>query len=332
MSALDQLPQVETATVATAHDLASVVAAARPILLKGFVRDWPAVAKARQGPPSLNAYVKAMDRGMPGPVMEAPAASGGRFGYAGDVREFTFTKRQRGISETLDRIERGLGQPDAPVIAIQMLPLSSHLPSFVADNPMPWLAKVSPLLWLGGPVRTQIHNDRDHNLACVVAGRRRFLLFPPDQVGNLYIGPLDNPPPLSLVDPEQPDIDRFPRFADALAVATIAELEPGDAIFMPRHWWHHVASRDPYNAMVNYWWGERPRGLDDPHAAFLAALNAIRHLPQAERSYWRAMMDVYVFADGADHLPSAARGMLGRMSPAQRSQLRQRLKSAAAQT
>ncbi len=328
MDRLDSLPATAEATVRSGEDLGALVAAARPAVLRGLVADWPAIAAGREAPARLNAYLKAMDRGGPVPVMEAPAGGGGRFGYAADLREFSFSKRRRGLAETLDRIERQLGRDGAPYVAIQMLPLASALPEFARDNPMPLLPDVAPLLWLGGAVKTQIHNDRDHNLACVVAGRRRFVLFPPDQVENLYIGPIDNPPPLSLVDPERPDPARFPRFADALAAAETAELGPGDALFLPRHWWHHVTSRDPYNALVNYWWGDRPQGLENPHDCFLTALLALKHLPPAERGYWRAMFAAHVFGDGADHIPAALRGPLGRLSPAARAALKRQLKAA----
>jgi hypothetical protein len=184
-------------------------------------------------------------------------------------------------------------------------------------------------LWLGGPVKTQIHNDRDHNLCCVIAGRRRFLLFPPEQVCNLYIGPLDNPPPLSLVDPETPDFDVFPRFKYALEAAQLAELGPGDALLMPRYWWHHVTSLHPHNAMVNYWWGQSSAGPGDPHDAFLTGLLALKSLPAHERAYWRAMFDLHVFGeDGAAHIPISARGMLGPLTHETRASLTQRLKSA----
>ena len=250
---LGNLPRIAAASVKTAAELESAVKASRPLILRGLMEHWPALAAGRASPSTLGDYFKSMDRGIPAPVMEAPPSTHGRFGYKGDLREFTFSTRQRGISETLDRIARQIDRPDAPIIAIQMLPLATHLPDFIRQNPMPLLPQVAPLLWLGGPVRTQIHHDRDHNLACVIAGRRRFVLFPPEQVANLYIGPIDNPPPLSIVDLEAPDFSRFPRFAKALESAQAAELEPGDALFMPRHWWHHVTSRDPYNAMVNYW-------------------------------------------------------------------------------
>ena len=200
----------------------------------------------------------------------------------------------------------------------------------LGPKPMPLLPQVAPLLWLGGPVRTQIHHDRDHNLACVIAGRRRFVLFPPEQVVNLYIGPIDNPPPLSVVDLEAPDFSRYPRFAKALETAQAAELGPGDALLMPRHWWHHVTSRDPYNAMVNYWWGTQAQGLGNPYDCFLTALLALKDLPAPERTYWHAMFNTYVFqSDGSavEHVHPDLRGVLGTMSSAVRNALRQKLKT-----
>lgn len=225
-------------------------------------------------------------------------------------------------------------QPDPPFVAIQMLPLTTHLPQFVRDNPAVLVpAGVMPRLWIGGPVRTQTHNDRDHNLACVIAGRRRFLLFPPEQVANLYVGPLDTPPPLSLVNPEAPQYDRFPKFRRALAAASVAYLEPGDAIFVPKYWWHHVTSMDAWNAMVNYWWGDTAAGLERANDCFLTALLALKDLPPGEKGYWRAMFDTYVFSQGnVDHIPEPLRGALGRMSPPVRARLKQQLKMALLKT
>jgi hypothetical protein len=206
------------------------------------------------------------------------------------------------------------------------------MPEFLRQNPMPLLpAEIGPKLWLGGRVRTQTHNDRDHNRACVIAGRRRFLLFPPEQAGDLYVGPLDNPPPLSLVDPDAPDLDRFPRYSRAFAAARVAILEPGDAIFIPKYWWHHVASLDPYNAMVNYWWGDDAKGLDNPNDCVLAALLALKDLPMGERLYWREMFEEHVFrtrGDAVAHIPPRLQGVLGELTPATRAMLRQQLKIA----
>jgi hypothetical protein len=317
-------------SVETMADLDQRVREAQPLILRGLIEHWPALAAGRDSPATLNHYLKSMDRDIPGAVMEAPASTHGRFGYTSDIREFTFSTRQRGISETLDRIERQLDRPTAPIIAIQMLPLATHLPEFIQQNPMSLLPRIGPRLWLGGLVKTQIHNDRDHNLACVIAGRRRFLLFPPEEVASLYIGPIDNPPPLSIVDVEAPDLERFPRFAQALRTAQVAELSPGDALFIPRHWWHHVTSLDAYNAMVNYWWGAHAPGLENPYDCFLSALLALKDLPRPERIYWQAMFNAYVFqteGDVVEHIPPELRGALGTMPLSVRSALKQKLKA-----
>jgi hypothetical protein len=329
---IDALPRVAAVARPSSAQFEAIVRAERPVVIRGLVDAWPALAAGRQGPAALNAYLKAMDAGAQAPVMEAPAATGGRFGYGPDLREFAFSKRQAGIGETLDRIERLLGDPDAPFVAIQMLPLATHLPAFVRENPTPLLpSRVMPRLWIGGAVRTQTHNDRDHNLACVIAGRRRFVLFPPTQVANLYVGPLDNPPPLSLVDPEGPDLARFPRYRDAYAAGEVAWLEPGDALFLPKYWWHHVTSLEPYNAMVNWWWGDAGAGLERANDVFLTALLAFKDLPPGERAYWKAMFAAYVFAEdgeAAAHIPDGLKGALGPMSPSFRAALKHQLKMA----
>lgn len=330
--ALDDLPKV---AVRDAMDVAAfqndVVAAEQPVIIKGLIDHWPALKAGQHSAASLMTYLKAMDRGAPAPVMEAPFATGGHYTYAPGLCEFTFSKHQGGISETLDRIAAVMDQRDAPFIAIQMLPLDSHMPDFVRSNSAPLLPpQVPPRLWVGGSVKTQTHNDRDHNLACVIAGRRRFVLFPPEQVSNLYVGPLEAPPPLSLVDPEAPDFERFPKFGAALRAASVAWLEPGDCLFIPKYWWHHVTSLDPFNGMVNYWWGDTAKGLERTSDAFLTALLAFKDLPPGQRRYWQVMFDAYVFGDGsaAEHIPAGRRGVLGPLPPAMRARLKQELKMA----
>lgn len=327
-SPLDALPRIAARRAPAPADFAAIVAAETPVVLKGLFDDWVALAAGRASPGRLIAYLGGMDRGVAVPVMEAPARAEGRFAYRADMREFTFTKRHASLREAIARIEGLIGREGAPTAAIQMLPLAEAMPEFAVQNPMPLLpADSGPKLWLGGAVKTQTHNDRDHNLACVIAGRRRFLLFPPEQVANLYVGPLDNPPPLSLVDPEAPDYQRFPRFRAAMAAARVAMLEPGDALFLPRYWWHHVTSLDPFNAMVNYWWG----GDDAPYEAFLAALLALKELPPGARAYWRAMVETHVFGDvapSAGHIPERLRGALGTLRPDERAALRRRLSAA----
>jgi len=172
------------------------------------------------------------------------------------------------------------------------------------------------------------HFDLPDNIACVVAGRRRFTLFPPAQVANLYIGPLDLTPagqPVSLVDHTRPDLERFPRYAQALEHAQVFELEAGDALFLPSQWWHGVESLEPISALVNFWWRQSPAFMDTPLNTLMLALLSLRDLPPAQRDAWRALFDHYVFdADEhtAAHLPPAARGILAPMNDTSARQLR----------
>jgi hypothetical protein len=336
-SDLDALPRIAVRRLDSAAAFQALVAAEEPVVIEGALEHWPALAAGRSSAAAMNEYLKSMDTGAFVEVLEAPRETQGRFFYTPDLRGFNFSHRRRRVAETLDHLLRSLGDPKAPFIAIQSLALANHLPEFPQRNPAPFLpAQVLPRLWVGGAVCTQTHHDPEHNLACVIAGRRRFLLFPPEQLANLYIGPIDKPfpPPLSLVDPAAPDFDRFPKFHRALQAARVAHLEAGDAIFMPKYWWHHVTSLEPYNVLVNYWWGNDARGLEHPMECFLTALLAIKDLPPGERVYWRAMFDTYVFrmhgedadADPVGHIPTALQGLLGKLGPDLRARLKQQLR------
>jgi hypothetical protein len=127
---------------------------------------------------------------------------------------------------------------------------------------------------------------------------------------------------MSLVSLADPDFGRFPRFREALAAAQVAELGPGDALFIPALWWHHVESLDrELNVLVNYWWNgalgsvqRTPSAMD----CLLHGLLNVRPLPPALRQAWAAMFHHYVFdaADGDQaHIPGHRRGVLGALSP-----------------
>lgn len=171
-------------------------------------------------------------------------------------------------------------------------------------------------IWIGTRTVVAAHNDFPDNLACCAVGRRRFTVFPPDQFPNLYLGPIDNTPAgraVSMVDFHDPDWDAHPRFAEAVKHGLVADLEPGDAVFVPSLWWHHVEGRDGFNAMINYWWRETPRWLGQPQDALNHAILAVRDLPDDEKAIWRQLFDYYVFENGpevAAHIPEGKRGIL----------------------
>jgi hypothetical protein len=305
--------------------------AARPVVFSGLVADWPLARAARESPGALARAIKALDAGRVPQIIEAPAASDGRLFYRDDLAGFNFTRRPVAIGELVDRLVRLADAPDGPAMYLESLPADPYLPAFARDHVMPLLdARVGPRIWIGNAVKVNTHFDLVYNIACVVAGRRRFTLFPPEQLGNLYLAPLDFTPsgaPVSLAQLSQPDLARFPRLAVALSSARQAELGPGDALFIPYGWWHHVESLTPFNVLANYWWNDAP-DHGAPHGALLHSLLAIRDLPADQRVVWESLFRELVFTDpetALAHLPADRRGMLGAPSAERARGIREKL-------
>ena len=295
-----------------------IVPRGEPVVLEGLVRDWPSVRSAVVSPEAACAYLAQLDSGAEADAVLVPAGLEGRMFYEPGLRDFNFARRKLSVSGVLQHLARYSHFDAPPSVALQCARIAECLPAFEPANPMPLLDPgVRPRLWLGNAFLTPAHIDELDNLACVVGGRRRFTLFPPEQVRNLYIGPLDFTPagaPVSLVSLKAPDFERFPRFREALAAARVAELEPGDALFIPAVWWHHVESFDVVNILVNYWWQQASDVQAErvsPTKALLHALLSIRHLPPAHREGWAAVFSHFVFeADPAAHIPDERQGVL----------------------
>jgi len=309
-----------------------IAKAGRPAILRGLVADWPAVEAARNGEAALIAYLKGCDNGVPAEIMVGEAAIRGEFFYNADMSATNFTRETANLSATFDRIlaQRTQAQPQA--VYVQSVSVREHLPKFAAENRIDFIPQdIEPRIWAGNPLRVQTHYDLSNNIAVCVAGRRRFTLFPPEQLVNLYVGPFDFTlagPPVSMVSLEAPDFARFPRFAEALAVAGVAELEPGDGLYIPYGWWHHVRTLEAFNVLVNYWWNEARAGLGSPYDALLLAILGIRDMPPAQREMWKVMFDYYVFGSHGDpvaHLPAARQGVLGPLTPALDQKMRRQL-------
>lgn len=324
-------PVREVSEVTPAVFADEIVPAYQPVVLRGLVRHWPAVAAGRGGAATMAAYIRGFGGGRPAAIMVAGPAERGRFFYTPDMTGFNFSRAQVPLPILLDQLVAQADDPAAPAIYAGAASAPDAFPGWVEANPLSLATPDAiPRLWIGNASRVSTHYDVSSNIAVVVAGRRRFVLFPPDQGPNLYVGPLDRTiagQPTSMVDLEEPDLARYPRFAEAQAVMQVAELEPGDAIFVPSLWWHDVRASGPLNVLVNYWWGQQ--AAVSPFPALIHAIAAIRDLPPGERAAVRGWFTQYVFGDdadrAADHLPPGARGVLGVPSPERTAQLREYL-------
>jgi len=304
----------------------------RPAVLRGVASQWPAVKKARESDRAIREYLSALDTGAAVDVLRMPPSAKGRIFYNDELTGFNFTRDRQSISAALERIERQASRESPQGIAAQSAPIAECLPRFAEENWLPVLdAAIAPRIWIGNRVVTPAHFDESNNVACVVAGRRRFTLLPPEQIANLYIGPLDFAPtgtPISMVSFREPDLERFPRFREAMAAMQVAELEPGDAIYIPTLWWHHVESIGTLNILVNYWWKGSANAAARPQSAldclYHCLLN-LKHVAPEHRAAWGAIFEHYVFNgeyDPAGHLPESKRGILGEVSPERGRQIR----------
>jgi len=318
------LAPVDVCSGMNRDDIASaVVGRDTPVIFKGAVAGWPLVQQ-----PSVDALIddlKGFDAGRTAEVFRQPTGDG-RFFYDESGRGFNFQRNAVPMAMALERL-RELARAEAEErVYIQSAPLNLHFPGLAHVNGLPGM-NVEPRVWIGNRSITQTHFDLHDNLVCMVAGTKRFILFPPEQTKNLYVGPLEHTVsgvPVSMADIDRPDFERFPRLRGALAAAQVAELAPGDVLFIPYMWWHQVMSDATFNMQINYWWNsaaaQNPE-LPQPMLAFTSALLTIRDLPPAQNRAWKAMFDHFIFHQSdpvADHLPVDRRGLLGELTPGQR--------------
>jgi Cupin-like domain len=300
-----------------------MIASAEPAVLRGLASDWPAVAAGLRSAADCVEYLRRFDNGLPVDAIMTPPEVEGRIFYDREMSGFNFLRNRLTLSAVAEQALRYSRLARAPAVAAQSALVSACLPGFTAENRVGFLdPAIVPRIWLGTAITTPTHLDEWNNIGCVVSGRRRFTLFPPEQVGNLYVGPLDFAPtgaPMSLVRLHEPDLARFPKFRQALASAVTAVLEPGDAIFIPPLWWHNVESLQPFNVLVNYWWSAAPdtdTATDSGFDAMIHAVLNLRRLPAPTRRAWRALLDHFVF-DGPEaatgHIPPHRHGLLGRL-------------------
>jgi len=297
----------------------TVFARETPVVLRGLVRHWPAVEHGADDFDALRDYLSKFWNTRPVTAYVAPAEVQGRFGYNDAFNGFNFQAGSAPLAEMVERMKEQVASADGRSIYVGSTPVNEWLPGFREANPLSVPGDPLVNFWMGNRTTVSAHYDFPSNVACVVYGQRRFTLFPSGQVDNLYVGPIDRTPsgqPISLVDFDAPDFERFPRFKEALEHAQTAVLEPGDAIFVPSMWWHHVKALADCNLLVNYWWLDNAAFMGSPFTALMHAVMSIRNLSPSQRSAWGNLFNHYVFnADDTaiDHIPEHARGCLAEL-------------------
>ena len=309
-----------------------VVAPCRPVVLRGLVADWPARRAAQDSPRALMSYLARFDAGSQIEVFFGDPAIAGKYYYGADLKGFNFERRIMDFRDGMQAIIDALDAPGGTSVYAGSAPCRDCLPGFAPDNLMPLLApETQPRIWLGTASNVSSHYDTFDNLACVIAGRRRFTLYAPQLISRLYVGPIDRTmagPPVSLAASSAPDDARFPLFREVRDQAWVCELEAGDALYLPKLWWHQVESLAAFNGLVNYWWDAFAAGPDAPYTSMLLAMITIAERPVAERQAWAAFFEHYVFRSQGHplaHLPPEQRGVLGPLKPDNYANIRARV-------
>ena len=106
-------------------------------------------------------------------------------------------------------------------------------------------------IWLGpAETVTPLHFDWHDNLLVQIFGTKQLILYPASCTDALY--PMEGVRNASRLDPESPDYEAFPKSADVLTQRQVCVLQPGEVLYIPRCYWHHVKSLS-LSASISFW-------------------------------------------------------------------------------
>ena len=283
----------------------------QPAVIKSLVSDWPLVKAANKSASSAAGYLKPFDKGANISALVGAPEINGRFFYNENLTELNFKRAKVTLSIGLDRLLAIKNNSKPHAITLQTPQLRDVMPDFQPLHHQPLLKKtISTNMSVDNRVVVAPHYDINDNLACVAAGSKKFTLFPPDQINNLYPGPILSTPagvPISLVDIRDPDLKRHPKYSKALDASFEATLDTGDTIFIPALWWRGIESLYSFNILFNYIWESENKQTVSPQDSLLHSMLSITNLDEVKRHAWQQFFEYYVFKtkdEPSEHLPN----------------------------
>lgn len=318
-------------------DFNALIQNGEPYILKGALRNAPLVIAGMQSYAKAKSHLLSYAGNQPFLSYVADASANGRFFYNEDISGLNFSTEYLSLDDFFKKIEISKKNTDGMSFYVGSADLERHFPGLLEDDDLELHGNIfkehAPQIgiWLGNKTTAATHYDASNNVAACLVGKRRFTLFPPNQIANLYPGPLEPTPGgqvVSLLDLKSPDFMRFPKAKKAFEAGQIADLEPGDVLVYPAMWWHQVEALDDFNVMVNYWWNESASFIDDPSVTLLHALLSLRDRPEYEKNAWREIFNYYIFNDANTpraHLPQHSLGALDSIDPLIARRLRAKL-------
>jgi Cupin-like domain len=205
----------------------------RPVIITDLASDWPALKKWT--PDYFKAHFGDVE-------VEVQYGRGADPNY--EQNKLTLRRKIR-LADFVDDVQRAGSTNDMYMTANNEALKTGPLASLVHDIGalpgylVPERLQQEAFLWFGpaGTV-TPLHHDAVHLLHLQIVGRKRWRFISPMQTPYVY----NYNQVFSQVNLEEPDLARHPLFAQATILDAV--VEPGEAIFLPLAWWHHVRSLD----------------------------------------------------------------------------------------
>jgi len=205
----------------------------RPVLIQDGLRGCPALAKWNPD------YLKSRCGNEMVEVMDGRSADRD---YEINSNEH---KTRTRLHDFVERVKQAGQTNDFYMVANNRSLESPHMRSLldevhILENILdPARSQSRMFLWFGpaGTV-TPLHHDAMNIVLAQVYGRKNITLIPSFQTPWVY----NHTGVYSAVDLERPDYAKFPLFRKATQLKVL--LEPGQILFIPVGWWHHVRSID----------------------------------------------------------------------------------------
>ncbi|PXF50183.1 Lysine-specific demethylase 8 [Gracilariopsis chorda] len=208
----------------------------KPVVIRQLAAAWPAVRKWINPLYLKNSYghrIVPVEYSIPGAPIKERFAS---------------------LAEVIDMMTRQSHTTENVYMAQH--PLLDYIPALRKDISQPHYMKAAGKdtadlvnLWMGSAgTGTKLHFDSADNILVQLVGRKKLVLIDPKQSHLLY--PTSSGANISTVDVENPDHTKFPRFCEARGMTVY--LEPGDALYMPAHYWHWVRAISS-SMSINFW-------------------------------------------------------------------------------
>jgi len=314
-----------------------IVQAEEPVIFRGAAKHWGLVQSGLASEAEAMDYMQAFHANKKMLAFIGEPDIDGYFFYNEALTGINFKTEWLSLADFFDGVKSSFESDAAKSFFIGSSTVDESFPEFRKENDIlladEIFEKNKPIVsvWFGNRTVTPAHYDYTHNIACNLVGKRRFTLFPPEQVANLYPGPLEPTPGgqvVTMADLRNPDFQKFPRLNDAFAAAQVAELEPGDILYYPPMWWHQVESLGAFNVMMNYWWNSSPLYIDTPQITLLHGILSLRNRTVQEKKAWKALFDYYIFdqtSEAVEHLPDHAQGDLSELNELKARRLRAKI-------